>query len=164
MMKGYLDTGNATITTVSVTGLPSNPVGYNVYVYADGDNGGATRTGTYQISGTGITTSSINLTDAALTNFGGTFTQANNSNGNYVVFTINATAFTVSATPGASTDAYPRAPINGIQIVPLGSPTPDFTISATPSTQPVNAGGSAAYTVSVGSLSGFSGAVNLSVT
>jgi hypothetical protein len=118
MMKGYLDTGNATTTTVSVTGLPSNPVGYNVYVYADGDNAGATRTGTYQISGTGITTTSINLTDAALTNFGGTFTQANNSNGNYVVFTINATAFTVSATPGVSTDAYPRAPINGIQIVP----------------------------------------------
>jgi hypothetical protein len=118
MMKGYLDTGNTTTTTVSVTGLPSNSTGYNVYVYADGDNGSATRTGIYQISGTGITTTSINLTDAASTNFSGTFTQANNSNGNYVVFAINATAFTVSAAPGASTDAYPRAPINGIQIVP----------------------------------------------
>ena len=142
MMKGYLDTGNTTTTTVSVSGLPSTTNGYNVYVYADGDNGTAARTGVYTISGTGITTSSISLTDAASTNFSGTFTQANNSAGNYVVFTINATAFTISATPGASTDAFPRAPVNGIQIVPLGAPTPDFALSVTPSSQTVNPGSS----------------------
>jgi hypothetical protein len=118
MMKGYLDTGNTTTTTVSVSGLASTTNGYKVYVYADGNNNGATRTGVYTISGTGITTTSISLTDTANTDFNGTFTQANNSAGNYVVFTINAPAFTISATPGASTDAYPRAPINGIQIVP----------------------------------------------
>ena len=66
---------------MTVAGLPANAAGYQVYVYADGDNGGATRTGAYQISGTGITTTSVKLTDAANTNFSGTFTQANNSCG-----------------------------------------------------------------------------------
>jgi hypothetical protein len=35
---------------VTVSRLPANSAGYDVYVYADGDNA-ATRTGTYQISG-----------------------------------------------------------------------------------------------------------------
>jgi hypothetical protein len=119
MMRGYLDTVGG-ITTVTVAGLPSSAGGYNVYVYADGDNGGGTRTGAYQISGAGISTSSVNLTDAASTNFSGSFTQANNSNGNYVLFSITnaATGFTITATPGATTDSYPRAPLNAIQIVP----------------------------------------------
>ena len=116
MMRGYLDTVGGT-TTVTVAGLPTNSAGYDVYVYADGDNP-ATRTGAYQISGTGITTTSVNLTDPANTNFSGTFTQANNSNGNYVKFTITATGFTITATPGVATDGFPRAPVNGIQIVP----------------------------------------------
>jgi hypothetical protein len=119
MMKGYLDTASATTTTVNFTGLPSNAAGYNVYVYADGDNPSGSRTGIYQISGAGITPTSISLTDVAGTNFSGTFTQANNSAGNYVVFTINATSFTISGTPGSATAGVaPRAPINGIQIVP----------------------------------------------
>jgi hypothetical protein len=117
MMRGYLDTTGAT-TVVTVSGLPANAAGYDVYVYADGNNGTATRTGAYQISGAGITTTSVNLTDAANTDFSGTFTQANNSSGNYVKFTITATGFTITATPGTTTDAYPRAPVNGIQIVP----------------------------------------------
>jgi hypothetical protein len=117
MMLGYLDTVGGT-TTVSVSGLPTNSAGYDVYVYADGNNNAAVRTGAYQISGAGITTTSVNLTDAANADFSGAFTQANNSNGNYVKFTITATGFTITATPGATTDAYPRAPVNGIQIVP----------------------------------------------
>jgi hypothetical protein len=120
MMKGYLDTGFQNTTTVNVAGLPSNANGYTVYVYADGANGSASRTGTYQISGTGITTTSISLTDAANTNFSGTFTPANNSNGNYVVFTIpNVIGFTLSAIPSTASDGTKRAPLNGIQIVPL---------------------------------------------
>jgi hypothetical protein len=119
MMKGYLDTGNTTTTTVTVAGLPSSSSGYSVYVYADGANNGASRTGVYTISGAGITTTSISLTDAAGVDFSGTFTQANNSAGNYLIFTIpSVSGFTISATPGTSTDAYPRAPINGIQVVP----------------------------------------------
>ena len=41
-----------------------------------------------------VTAATINLTDAADTNFNATFTAANNSNGNYVKFTINASGFT----------------------------------------------------------------------
>jgi hypothetical protein len=118
MMKGYLDTGSNTTTTVTITGLPTHSAGYKVYVYADGDNGSASRTGIYAISGTGIALTTINLIDAANTNFSGTFTQANNSAGNYVVFTINATGFILSATGGTASDGFPRAPVNGIQIVP----------------------------------------------
>jgi hypothetical protein len=117
MTKGYLDTvgQNAVVT---VTGLPADSTGYDIYVYADGTNPGGTRTGAYQISGTGITTTSINLTDVINTNFRGTFTQANNSNGNYVKFSITATGFTITAIPGVSTDGSKRAPVNGIQIIP----------------------------------------------
>ena len=52
MMRGYLDTIGGT-TTVSVSGLPTNSAGYDVYVYADGQNKAAVRTGAYQISDAG---------------------------------------------------------------------------------------------------------------
>ncbi len=144
--------------------IAANAAGYDVYVYADGDNATATRTGAYQISGTGITTTSVNLTDAASTNFSGTYTQANNSNGNYVKFTITATGFTITATPGAATDGYPRAPLNGIQIVPRVPTTPDFTVSATPSTQTVIVGNATTYSTSVTAVADFSGVVTLSAS
>ena len=163
MMKGYLDTGSTSTTTVTVAGLPSSSGGYQVYVYADGDNGSATRTGIYTISGAGITTTTIDLTDAANTNFNGTFTLANNSVGNYVVFTINAAGFTISATGGAASDGFPRAPINGIQIVPL-TPTPAFTVSAAPSSQTVSPGGGTSYSVSTSAVNGFTGSIGLSVS
>jgi hypothetical protein len=119
LMLGYLDTVGG-VTTVTVAGLPASSGGYNVYVYADGDNGGATRTGVYQISGSGITITTIDLTDAANANFTGGFTQGNNSPGNYLVFPLSsaATGFTITGTPGATTDIYARAPLNAIQIVP----------------------------------------------
>jgi len=118
MMKGYLDDGDGSSTTVTVTGLASNPNGYRVYVYGDGENEVYTRTAIYTITGTGITSTSISLIDQANTDFSGTFTQANNSAGNYVVFTIpNVSGFTLTATPGATTNG-PRASVNGIQIVP----------------------------------------------
>ena len=55
---------------MAVAGLPAGA--YDVYVYADGDNGGFTRTGAYQISGAGITTTTINMTDNGNTNFNAT--------------------------------------------------------------------------------------------
>jgi hypothetical protein len=116
MMLGYLDNGQQGTTTVTVSGLPSSSSGYTVYVYANGDTSSA-NTGIYQISGTGITTSSINLTYSS--DFNGTFTQANNSVGNYVVFTIpNVSGFTLSAIPSTAASGYRRAPVNAIQIVP----------------------------------------------
>jgi hypothetical protein len=119
MMTGYLDNGNQNTTTVTVAGLPSSSTGYDIYVYTDGDNETAKVTGTYQISGSGITTTSIQAIDPANVNFSGTFTQANNSNGNYVKFTaIQATGFTIKGIPTTASDNVLRAPINAIQIVP----------------------------------------------
>ena len=74
------DTGSATTTTVTVSGLPSNSGGWNVYVYCFGDNW-ETREGTYTISGTGITTASVIGIDTINTVFNGTFVQASNSPG-----------------------------------------------------------------------------------
>jgi hypothetical protein len=166
MMRGYLDDMNGNPTTVSVSGLPSNANGYNIYLYADGSNGSATRTGSYKISGTGITTSTITLTDSANTNFSGTFTLANNSAGNYLIFTIPsaATGFTITATPGSASDGTPRAPLNAIQIVPLGPPTPDFSISASPSSVSVVQGSPATYNISTSPINGFTGSVTLSAS
>jgi len=114
MMKGYVNTSNTSTTTVTVSGLASHS--YAVYLYFNENTHGATRTAAYTISGTGITTTTINGTYTA--QFNGTFTQANNSVGNYVKFTITATGFTVTAAPVSSTDSNLRAPVNGIQIVP----------------------------------------------
>lgn len=115
MMKGYLDTGFGAATTITVSGLAQGT--YDVYVYADGDNGTASRTGVYRVSAGGVTTT-INLTDAANTNFNTAFVQANNSAGNYVRFTITGPGFTLTATPGTSSDGRLRAPVNGLQLVP----------------------------------------------
>jgi hypothetical protein len=162
MMSGYLDTVGQN-TTVTVAGLPASAAGYDVYVYADGDNGGATRTGTYQISGTSITTTSINLVDAANTNFSGTFTQANNSAGNYVVFSIATTGFTLTAIPSTASDGTQRAPVNGMQIIPH-APVPDFILGVSPSSQTVQAGNSASYTVTTTVKNSFNGTVTLSAS
>jgi hypothetical protein len=172
MMKGYLDTGMGRATTITVAGLPTAT--YDVYVYLDGDNGTGSRTGAYRISGTGITTATVNATDAANTNFTSAFTQANNSAGNFVKFTITAGGFTLTATPGAASDAKPRAPVNGIQIVSTASapppppppppPAPDFTIAVSPASQSVAQATATNYTVTVGAVNGFTGTVNLSAT
>lgn len=115
LMKGYLDTGSGTNpATVSVSHLPASFVknGYDVYVYCDGDNGGASRTGLYTIGST-----TISATDAGV-DFSGTFTRAINGNGNYVRFiNLTASSFTLTATPGPASDGVARAPVNAIQIV-----------------------------------------------
>ena len=131
MMKGYIDTSETSTTSVTVAGLASGA--YDVYVYADGDNLAVTRTAAYTISGAGITTTTINLTDPVNTNFNAAFTPANNSAGNYVKFSINAGGFTMAATPLSASGGSLRAPVNGIQIVPTGAPAPPtVTISASP--------------------------------
>jgi hypothetical protein len=118
MMRNYLDTGDTTTTIVMVNGLPPNTGGWNVYVYFDGNNP-ETREGTYTISGPGITTTSIIGIDTANTDFSGAFIQANDSPGNYVLFSIPiVSGFTLSAAPIANGATSPRAPVNGIQIIP----------------------------------------------
>ena len=170
LMRGYLDTTATSTTTVTVAGLPAGA--YDVYVYADGDNGSAARSASYRISGAGITATTINLTDAANTNFNATFTPANNSTGNYVKFSVNASGFTIAATP-ATTAAVTRAPLNGIQIVPATAtapppppppPAPNFTVTATPASRTVTAGSGTSYAVTIAPVNGFAGTVNLAAT
>lgn len=116
MMSGYLDTGSNTTTTVTVSGLAAKM--YDVYVYADGDNGGASRSASYMLSTGGTDAMTITLTDAPGTNFSGKFSEANNAAGNFVKLTFQGTGFTLKAIPGAASDQTQRAPVNGIQIVP----------------------------------------------
>jgi hypothetical protein len=118
MMRNYLDNNNYDTATVVVSGLAPNPDGWNVYVYFDGSNP-ETREGSYTISGPGIATTTVLGIDTANVNFSGTFTQANNSAGNYVLFAIpNVSGFTIYATPYNNGATSPRAPINGMQIIP----------------------------------------------
>jgi hypothetical protein len=116
LMKGYLDTSSTGVTTVTVSGLPSGA--YDVYVYVDGDNHEFTRTAAYSLGAPGVAPATVNATDRASVNFSGSFTRATNSSGNYVMFSIAATGFTLTARPVAGTTATRRAPVNAIQIVP----------------------------------------------
>ena len=163
MMRGYLDNANGNPSTVTVSGLPGGT--YNIYIYADGDNGTSSRTGIYKISGPGMTTVSTSLTDAPNANFSGTFVQGTNSSGNFILFNSIrvASGFTLTASPGTSS-AAPRAPVNAIQIIPLSVPNPDFTIAATPVAQTVTAGNLTTYAITVGAVNGFSGTVSLSAS
>jgi len=116
MVIGYLDP--RTTATVAVTGLPARMVasGYDVYVYTNGDvPAGITRAASYSIEGVTQV-----VTQPELTSFSGTFIQAMNSGfGNYVLFrSVTGSSFTLTVRPVSGTGL--RAPINGMQIVPLG--------------------------------------------
>jgi hypothetical protein len=73
---------------VTVSRLPANSAGYDVYVYADGDNA-ATRTGTYQISGA-LDHDDECEPDGCCGHGLQRDIYAGSSNGNYVKFTITA--------------------------------------------------------------------------
>ena len=164
LMKGYLDTTDTSVTTITVAGLPN--AAYDVYVYSDGDNDTSARTGAYRISGAGITATTINATDAASTNFNAAFTQAAGSSGNYVKFSVVAGGFTLTATP-VGTSGTRRAPLNAVQIVPASQPAPpapDFSLSSTPSSRTLTQGASTSYTATVTALNGFAGNVDLTVS
>ncbi len=127
LMIGYLDTGNATTTSVTITNIPAELTssGYDVYVYALGGVGG--RGGGYRVldaatgavlkdyvrvvSMTNSTTFVEAPIDAGSTNFAA---------GNYMVFMdLTASALKVEATTeaGYGFSGTPRAPLNAIQLV-----------------------------------------------
>ena len=117
MMKGYLDTTSTSTTRLAVTGLA--PATYDVYLYIDGANGSATRTGTYTLSGPGATSHSATMTDRGGVNFGTTFIAGNNAAGNYIRFRVTGSAFNVTAMPLSGSTTTLRAPLNGLQIAPV---------------------------------------------
>jgi hypothetical protein len=122
MMAGYLDTPNGTHSTVTIAGLAEAT--YEVYVYIDGDNRSYTRSADYALTVPSGAKTTIRVVDQASTNFSGRFRQASGTAGNYIVFTMTGTGFTLTATPVSGTNATLRAPINALQIVPrpLGAP------------------------------------------
>ncbi len=165
MMRGYIDNGAGNATTITASGIA--PGVYDVYVYTDGDNGSTARTGIYNLSPTAIYVPIVNATDPANVNFSGTFAQANNSNGNYVLFSgvqfgssmYGPPGFTLTATP----DGASRAPVNGLQIALSSGQAPSFTVSAVQTSQAVTPGGAVTYSIDIASLNGFTGPVSLNV-
>jgi hypothetical protein len=119
MMKGYLDNPSSAPIFVTVAGLA--PRTYDVYVYTDGDNGTAIRSASYAIEGPGLPGAVATAIDGTRANFTGSFAAAQDSAGNYIRFTVTATQFRIVATPVDGTTQARRAPINGIQIVPVAN-------------------------------------------
>jgi hypothetical protein len=151
LMQGYLDSGNATTTTVHFTALPSQLTsGYDVVVYAmgsvSGRGGGYT---VYTVDGSGNTnilsgpvtivtpTISTNWIQAPNPTLPGNFPPAN-----YAVFTnIKASDIYIDASTanGLGFSGTPRSPINAVQLVaPSGlltsAPPVNPTISLTSDT------------------------------
>ena len=92
-----------------------------------------------------------------------------------ILATANLPVATLKSTLLNNVDAIPS--LNGLTttggrlnvyraILASGAPppSPDFTLSATPASRSVTAGGQTTYTVSIGTQNGFAGAVNLSVS
>ncbi len=128
--------GNSTNYTVTVT--PSNGFTGTVTPSVSGLPAGATASfNPASISGSGTTTLTITT--------GSSMGQSTST------LTITGTSGTLSHTATASLTVNPVQP-------------PDFTVSATPSSATVTAGNGTSYTVNVGALNGFSGAVGLSVS
>ena len=142
MMKGYLDSSDTSITTVTVANLPASitSVPYSVILYYDGDNGGNNRVGRYSISGATTGDAVYWARDAANTNFSNFFLPAqsavdplagggsidNNAaaaltvpSGNMMIFSgLSGSGFTLSAQSSVASDATNRSAIQGFQILP----------------------------------------------
>ena len=129
LMRGYLDTGNATTDTIVVSGLPF-PL-YDVICYSVGDNGSSTRVGSFNLSATNNGVLFTNITkyvqdDGGSTFDGSTYIEANSTSGfpnaasgNYCRFyNVRGTNFTILCTPNYGADGNPRSPFNALQIVP----------------------------------------------
>jgi hypothetical protein len=122
LMTGYLDTGDATTTRVTFTGLPTELTssGFDVYVYTLG--GVAGRGGTFRLE----SASGASLGDAKLVSAPtnpGTYVEdtgaSHDAAGTYMVFTaVSGSSFTLVATTAENPlGAPPRAPINAVQLV-----------------------------------------------
>jgi hypothetical protein len=133
ILTGYLDTGNATTTSVTISNIPPalTSGGYDAVVYAMGGVGG--RGGAFRVLdsvtkavlipyvkvvGATNSTGYVKVTSAP----GST----NISNGNYIVFSgLTAPNITIEATTagGQGISGTPRAPINAIQLTAPASAT-----------------------------------------
>ncbi|MBI4660836.1 MAG: hypothetical protein HY735_18525, partial [Verrucomicrobia bacterium] len=127
LMTGYLDTGSATTTSVSISGVPSEltSAGYDVYVYLLG--GVPNKGGGYRIldaatksvlRGYVLAQCSANPTNFVAVPSG--LPPGQNGTGNYLVFSgLNASGIIIEASTagGLGFGSTPRAPINAVQLV-----------------------------------------------
>jgi hypothetical protein len=136
MMKGYIDTNDTSITTVTVAGLPSSitSVPYSVIVYYDGANGTENRVGQFSIGDVtfwgrdagGEFTGLYTLAQSPIDPLAGGGAIDNNNDaaltvpsGNYMIFSgLTGDTFTLSAQASVSAGGTNRAAINGIQVLP----------------------------------------------
>ncbi len=144
LLTGYLDTGNATTTQVTVSGLPSQLTGskYDLVVYSLG--GVAGRGGAYRVTdlaGKVLSDYVVVIAPNTPSKFQEVVnkTPGTASEGNYVVFRgLSAKDVIIEATTenGFGQSGTPRAPINAIQFVsPIGlldsvAVTPTISIDA----------------------------------
>ncbi|MGN6518724.1 MAG: COG1470 family protein, partial [Dokdonella sp.] len=94
MMDGYLS-ATATPVTVAVSGLPDDPAGYYVHVYADSDNPHAPSTASCSLAAAGAMPHAIDIVDASGTDFDGHYVPAGNGPGNHAVFFVAGTTFSL---------------------------------------------------------------------
>jgi PKD repeat protein len=87
---------------------------------------------------------------------GGTSTQQNPA---HTYTAAGSYSVTLTASSGAGSGTTTKT--NYITVTP---PQPDFTVAVSPSSTVVSAGGTASYTITLTSLNGFSGSVDLSVS
>ena len=143
LMTGYLDTGSATTTSVTISNIPPALVsnGYDVYVYDNGGVGG--RGGGYRVlDGSGHVLKDYVRAQSG-TNLTGYVQVPVNlpagqyGVGNYIVFGgIGASTIKIEATTANKLGfgATPRAPINAVQLIsPASSPPPPQLAISTPS-------------------------------
>ena len=125
LMSAYLDSNSTVGPTVTIGGLDPTK-SYNVYAYfntdhtSSGQSGVSGRISSYTIGSTtffaqlqpGLTFNSTGFTAATATS------QASAIIANYALFSnVTGSSFTLSSTPLSSTDGFPRAPIDGLQII-----------------------------------------------
>ncbi len=132
LMRGYLDTGSSTTTTVTVGGLdPTMP--YDFYLYASGDAAG--RTGVYGVGDQQVYLATIAPFSGTYLRSTGTTPADPNATGNYAVLRVSGSdTYTVTATPEQSVNGF-RAPLNAVQIVAVGR-TVSGTITLEGATNP----------------------------
>ncbi|MEW6158329.1 MAG: hypothetical protein AB1813_12915 [Verrucomicrobiota bacterium] len=121
LLTGFLDTGNATTTYITITGVPNDLTsgGYNVYVYMLGGVSG--RGGSYRITddfgvelkpyqlGTAMSSPSVYVRDLG---------QSHQDTGNYLLFKgLTARNIIIEATTEMNPfGGTPRAPVNAVQL------------------------------------------------
>ena len=125
LLTGFLDTGNATTTTITVSGIPSQLTSgkYDVVIYSVGgvaDRGGAFRV--TDANGTELSGYQVILANANPTNHVmlANPTPLTPSYGTYVVFKgLSASSIIIEATTqnGLGQSGTPRAPVNALQLV-----------------------------------------------